>query len=141
MIKGPRDFYTGLLFIAIGLFFFVSGWQLEYGTPANMGPGFLPLTVSTLLMVIGLLQLVRGIGSHGPAIELRPKQPVFLVLSIVAFGLMLETVGAIISILLLMFATAYIHKDFSWKMFFISYAFVAGLVLSFKLVLRSPLPL
>ena len=141
MIKGHRDFYTGLLFIAIGLFFFANGLPLEYGTPANMGPGFLPLTISVLLMFIGLIQVVRGFSLTGKIIDYKVKQPAVLLASIVAFGFILETVGALVSILLLMLATAYLHKRFSWKSFFVSYAIVAGLVLVFKLFLKSPLPL
>ncbi len=141
MIKGHRDFYTGLLFIAIGLFFFATGLDLEYGTPANMGPGFLPWTVSVALIFVGSLQVVRSVVSLGPTIDYKIKQPVILIASIVVFGFILETVGALVSILLLMLATAYLHKRFSWRSFFISYVFVASLVLVFKLFLKSPLPL
>lgn len=141
MIKGPKDFYTGLLFIAIGLFFFVSGWQLEYGTPANMGPGFLPLTISTALIAIGVIQLFRGTQVSGASINFRFAQPVLLLVAIVVFGLLLENIGAILSVLLLMLATAFLHKNFTLKSFFISYLVVVGLLLIFKLTLRSAIPL
>lgn len=141
MIKSPKNFFTGLLFIAVGLFFCVSGWSLEYGTPADMGPGFLPLTISAMLIGIGVLQLVRGVRSLGEAIQFNVKQPAIVLLAIVAFGFLLEKIGAILAILLLMLSTAILHKNFVLKTFIISYFVVVGLLLIFKLVLRSTISL
>jgi len=141
MIKSQRDFFTGLLFCAIGLFFLLSGSRLEYGTPANMGAGFLPLTVSAALITIGLLQVIRGIQSVGSTVNFKFKQPVIICMAIVAFGFLLIKIGALISVLALMIVSAYLHKNFSGKSFCISYLFVVGLVLIFKLALGSTIPL
>ena len=141
MIKSPKNFFTGLLFIAVGLFFFVSGWPLDYGTPADMGPGFLPLTISAMLFAIGVIQLVRGIRSLGEEIQFNVKQPAIVLLAIIAFGFLLEKIGAILAILLLMLLTAILHKNFVLKTFIISYFVVVGLLLIFKLVLRSTISL
>lgn len=141
MIKSQTDFVTGLLFIAIGLFFSITGAPLEYGTPASMGPGFLPMTISGFLVVIGLLQVVRGLRSPGKAVDFRFKQPAIICIAIVAFGFMLTKIGALISILALMFTSAYLHKNFTFKSFCIAYVAVVGIVLIFKLALGSNMPL
>jgi lysylphosphatidylglycerol synthetase-like protein (DUF2156 family) len=141
MIKSQKDFFTGLLFIAVGLFFFVSGWPLDYGTPADMGPGFLPLTISTMLLAIGVVQLARGIRSRGEAIQFNAKQPAIIFVAIIAFGFLLEKIGAVLAILLLMLVTAMLHKNFVVKSFVVSYLVVVGLLLIFKLVLRSTISL
>lgn len=119
----------------------MSGWSLEYGTPADMGPGFLPLTISAMLIGIGVLQLVRGVRSSGEAIQFNVKQPAIVLLAIVAFGFLLEKIGAILAILLLMLSTAILHKNFTVKSFVVSYLVVVGLLLIFKLVLRSTISL
>lgn len=141
MIKSQNDFVTGLLFVAIGLFFSITGLNLEYGTPANMGPGFLPLTVSGFLLVVGIIQLVRGIRATGPLVEFKFKQPLVVLIAIIAFSLLLIKIGAILAVLILMLAVAVLHKNFTLKNFCLSYLFVVGLLLVFKLVLRSPIPL
>lgn len=141
MIKSQKNFFTGLLFIAVGLFFFVSGWPLDYGTPADMGPGFLPLTISAMLFAIGVIQLVRGIRSLGEEIQFNVKQPAIVLLAIIAFGFLLEKIGAILAILLLMLSTAILHKNFAVKSFVVSFLVVVGLLLIFKLVLRSTISL
>jgi hypothetical protein len=141
MIKSQKNFFTGLLFIAVGLFFYVSGWSLEYGTPADMGPGFLPLTISAMLIGIGVLQLIRGVRSPGEAVQINIKQPAIVLLAIVAFGFLLEKIGAILAILLLMLTTAILHKNFTVKSFVVSYLVVVGLLIIFKLALRSTISL
>lgn len=141
MIKSQTDFATGLLFIAIGLFFSITGASLEYGTPANMGPGFLPLSVSGFLVVIGIVQLLRGVSSTGAPVAFEFKQPMIVLVAIIAFSLLLLKIGAIVAVLILMLAVAVLHKKFSLKSFLVSYVFVVGLVLVFKFILRSPIPL
>jgi hypothetical protein len=141
MIKSPKNFFTGLLFIAVGLFFCAFGWSLEYGNPADMGPGFLPLTISVMLIGIGALQLIRGVRSPGEAIQINVKQPAIVLLAIVAFGFLLEKIGAILAILLLMLTTAILHKNFSLKSFVTSYLVVVVLLIIFKLTLRSTISL
>lgn len=141
MIKSHKNFFTGLLFIAVGLFFLASGWSLAYGTPADMGPGFLPLTVSAILIVIGAIELFRAVRASGESVDFKFKQPAIILITIVAFGFLLEKIGAIPSVLLLMMATARLHKNFNLKNFLLSYLIVVSLILIFKIVLKSPLPL
>jgi hypothetical protein len=141
MIKSQVDFVTGLLFVAIGLFFFIAGSVFEYGTPANMGPGFLPVTTSGFLIIIGLLQVSRSVKFSGNVVDFRFKQPVIICLSVVVFGILLVKIGAVLAVLVLMFTSAYLHKNFIFKSFCISYVVVIGIVLFFKLALGSAIPL
>lgn len=141
MIKSHKNFFTGLLFIAVGLFFLASGWSLAYGIPADMGPGFLPLTVSAILIVIGAIELIRAARVPGESVDFKFKQPAIILITIVAFGFLLEKIGAILAVLLLMVTTARLHKNFNLKNFLLSYLVVVSLILIFKIVLKSPLPL
>lgn len=141
MIKSPRDFYTGILFTAIGLFFGVSCRDLEIGTPANMGPGFLPLAISVILTVIGLLQIFRSVKANGEKADFHFRDPFIVVAMIVIFGLMIEKAGALVSLFVLMLASAYLHKNFNWRYFIISYAFIFLLMLAFRYILGSTIPL
>jgi hypothetical protein len=141
LIKSQVDFYTGLLFTAIGLFFAVAGLNLDYGTPANMGPGFLPLTFSVILIVIGLLQIVRGCRVSGKKVQFHFRDPFIIVALLVGFGYSLETVGAIPSVFVLMLASAYLHKNFTWRHFIISFLAIMVMLLAFKYLLGSTIPL
>jgi Tripartite tricarboxylate transporter TctB family len=139
--KGPQDFYTGLLFTAVGLFFFVSGYGLEFGDVTNMGPGFLPKVISIILIAVGVFQSIRGLKAQGKGVDFSFKEPVIIGLSLLAFGYCLDKVGAIISILGLMLVTAILHKKFTWWQFILSYVVVVVAILLFKFGLGSTIPL
>ena len=141
MIKSQRDFYTGLLFTAIGLFFGLTCLNLEIGNPANMGPAFLPLTVSIILTCIGLLQIFRSVKVNGEKAEFKFRDPFAVVAMIVIFALTVEHVGVLLSLFLLMLASAYLHKNFNFKHFIISYTFIFLLMISLKYLLKSTIPL
>jgi hypothetical protein len=141
IVKAQRDFYTGLLFTAVGLFFVIFGQGLERGTVDSMGPGYLPLAVSFMLIAIGLVQLVRGFVSVGESVSFKFKEPAVMVVALVAFGYFLPKVGTLVSVLGLMLASAALHKKFTWKMFAVSYTVIVALVLIFKYGLGSSIPL
>ena len=50
----------GALFMATGLFFLVQSLGLEIGTAFRMGPGYFPLVLSGILVLLGLI--VAGAG-------------------------------------------------------------------------------
>ena len=141
IVKGRQDFYTGLLFMAVGLFFFINGFDLEFGTVADMGPGFLPMVISSLLFAIGVLQTVRGLKFSGASVVFQFREPIIVCLGLIAFGIGLEKVGTLISVFGIMFLSAILHKKFEFKTFAISYAAVAIIVLLFKFGLGSTIPL
>lgn len=140
-VKSKRDFYTGLLFTAVGLFFVIFGQELEMGTVDNMGPGYLPIVVSAMLIAIGAVQLFRSFVTAGEPVSFKSKEPTVMVVALVAFGYFLPKVGTLLSVLGLMLASAILHKKFTWKMFAVSYAVIVALVLIFKYGLGSSIPL
>jgi len=54
-----KDLLTGLLFLTVGVIFGVSSWNLSVGTSADMGPGYFPLLISSVLSVIGTVLTVK----------------------------------------------------------------------------------
>ena len=53
LIQKPRDVIGGLVVIAIGAGFFLSGQELEMGTSFRMGPGYFPTILSILMIGLG----------------------------------------------------------------------------------------
>jgi hypothetical protein len=78
------DLLAGLIFIVIGALGLWAGRDLRMGTAAMMGPGYLPLIVSGLILVIGLGVTIMGLlRSNEPlgVVRLRP-----LLIILVAVG-------------------------------------------------------
>ena len=60
MHRSLRDVASGLVVVALGLAFAVGATTYAIGSAARMGPGFYPLVVGTLLVVLGVVIVVRS---------------------------------------------------------------------------------
>ena len=52
-IKSQKDFFSGLMFMGVGVAFAWGATNYNVGTGARMGPGYFPLVLGILLAVIG----------------------------------------------------------------------------------------
>ncbi|MCC6870733.1 MAG: tripartite tricarboxylate transporter TctB family protein, partial [Burkholderiales bacterium] len=52
-IRNPKDFWAGILFIALGIFAITVGSNYTLGSAARMGPGYFPRILGILLIVLG----------------------------------------------------------------------------------------
>ncbi|MBM3601901.1 MAG: tripartite tricarboxylate transporter TctB family protein [Alphaproteobacteria bacterium] len=94
-----QDLLAGLLFVAVG----AASWSLARnyapGTAFRMGPGYVPVGLSFILMALGVLVALRsafaGAQSTG---EWKPRGLVFVLASVLAFALLIETGGMVAAI-------------------------------------------
>jgi len=56
-----RDFFSGVLFVFTGSIFLISSKEYNVGTISTIGPGFFPSTVSTILIILGLIICIKGL--------------------------------------------------------------------------------
>lgn len=98
--RGNIDFYCGLLLLSIAALAIWLVSELDFGTAREMGPAYFPLVVAGLLGAMSLFMVVRGIvrpeGEMAP-IEIRPL--FFILLSFLAFGLLIVRGGLVLAIL------------------------------------------
>lgn len=52
-IKSQKDFFAGLMFLAVGALFAIGATNYNVGNAARMGPGYFPLLLGILLAVLG----------------------------------------------------------------------------------------
>ena len=64
-IRNPKDFWAGLLFVALGVLAFVLGSDYTLGTAARMGPGYFPRMLGLLLIALGMIIVLRGVPAAG----------------------------------------------------------------------------
>jgi putative tricarboxylic transport membrane protein len=60
-IRRPKDFFSGLLFLAVGISVFYIASDYSFGSARRMGPGFFPRILAGLLIALSLILLVRGV--------------------------------------------------------------------------------
>jgi Tripartite tricarboxylate transporter TctB family len=52
-IKSQKDFFSGLMFMAVGLAFAVGAYNYGMGDGAKMGPGYFPRMLGIILAILG----------------------------------------------------------------------------------------
>jgi hypothetical protein len=97
--RAVTDILAGLIFVAFGLGFATTSLSYEIGTPLRMGPGYFPLALGGILVLLGLLIVGKGFISSSSA-EGRfgsvPWRALFLiVLAVLFFGLTVRGLGLV----------------------------------------------
>lgn len=133
----------GAIFIAFGIYFGAFSLTMEIGTAFRMGPGFFPLFLAALLILLGGIILVQAMRVEGEAIGSFPwRGMAFILPAPIFFALTLRGLGFVPSI----FLTTLIASYASVKMrsptalilsalmtVFTTLVFVYGLNLPFRL--------
>jgi len=111
-IGHQKNFWGGLLFALIGGLFLVIAKGIRFGdtvllqgyamgTPARMGPAFFPFWLGLILLALGVLIAILGVREQGGPDSKFPTyhwRPILYVLgSVVMFGLILKAVGMLIA--------------------------------------------
>ena len=144
MIKAPKDFWTGVIYLGVGALGYYIGREYSFGSAGRMGPGYFPFAISCLLILFGIVTLVRSFLTEGEPIGSLAFKPIFLIIgAVLAFAYLLPRTGLIVAmlILVLMSAAASQNFRFEWR----AVAGLAGLVAFCALVfvkgLGVPMPL
>jgi hypothetical protein len=115
-ILARKDVLAGLLFVAVALFGLWISRDYPIGTALRMGTGYVPRLLCWLLLALGIFILLQGLRgaelARTAASGLRERRPVvFVTLGLVVFGLAIERLGLVISILLLIGIGAVAARD------------------------------
>src|SRR5438094_1571674 len=102
IIRHPKDFFAGLIFIAFGIAAIVIGSNYALGTAARMGPGYFPRILGILLVTLGSVLALRALRLQGVPVPPFKWRPTLIVLgSVVLFGYIVEQMGLFISTVIL----------------------------------------
>ena len=118
-IKSHQDFWSGLMFIAVGVGFAVGATNYSMGTSARPGAGYFPLILSSILALLGCVVLFKALTietSTGDPIGRFAWRPlIVIVVAITVFGLALPRLGMYLTIPLLLLIVCFADSDFRWK--------------------------
>ncbi len=142
-IRGAQDFYAGVMFIAFGAAALYFERGLPMGSAMRMGPGFFPIWLGRILMVLGLLVLVRGLIVRGPEVGRFAIAAAFLILSSVAlFAYSVERAGIVVAVALVTVLSALPSGQFRWHEVLILTLVMIGLAVGlFTYGLGLPFPI
>jgi len=92
-IKSQKDFFSGLMFMGVGVAFAWGSSSYTIGSSARMGPGYFPLALGVLLAVLGGIITFKALvvetvdGDKIGAFAWRPL--IFIILANLVFGAMI----------------------------------------------------
>ena len=117
-LKNAKDFWSGVLFIAFGLFFAGFARQYDMGTAARMGPAYFPTTLGILLILIGAFVGFKGltVAEKDGQVDRFHFKPLLLVLGgVSAFGLLLRPGGLLVALAAMIIIASLGSGEFKWK--------------------------
>ncbi|MFC7518074.1 tripartite tricarboxylate transporter TctB family protein [Herbaspirillum sp. GCM10030257] len=94
--RNPKDFWSGVIFIGIGLAAILIGRDYSLGTTGRMGPGYFPTILGALLAVLGSVSVLRSLLRPGESLERFAVKSLLLVLiGVLGFGLLMRGAGVV----------------------------------------------
>ena len=137
-IKSERDFWSGMMFLVVGVVFAIGATNYSMGPAcppndpcatslwarlsqlsAHPGAGYFPLGLSILVALLGAVVLFKSltIESDGgdPIGKIAWRPLIVIIVAIALFGAMLEPLGLALSVPVLIAVTSLAGDEFHWK--------------------------
>ncbi|HET7192850.1 MAG TPA: tripartite tricarboxylate transporter TctB family protein [Pseudolabrys sp.] len=93
-VRGPRDFYGGVVLIALAIVAIALSGDLPGTHGFAFGPGTAPRLFAVLLAIVGALIALGGLMFDGPPLEsYAVRGPAWVILAIIAFATMIRGIN------------------------------------------------
>ena len=148
-IKSQKDFFSGLMFMGVGVAFAWGATTYSVGNGARMGPGYFPLLLGVMMAVLGGIITFNSLvieRDGGDKIGKWAYKPLFFIIAAnLIFGvclgglpsIKLPALGMILGIYLLTFVSSMAEEGWKFKSTFILATVLAVMsYVAFVLVLK-----
>jgi len=144
-VRNKQNFWSGVMFIIIGLAFAWKSTEYSMGTAARMGPGYFPFWLGIIMAMLGALILLAALTPKSQKTEVARfdfKIVAIITASVVVFAFILQPAGLVVSMFVLVIISALASHEFTWKVTIANaiflvvlcyMAFVVGLKLVFPI--------
>ena len=144
-LRNKQDFWSGVMFVVLGVGFALGATNYSMGTAARMGPGYFPFWLGVCLALLGAVVSINAmkIKAEETEVERFDFRILFIIIGSVVFaGVVLDVLGIYLTVFLLVFLSSFASHQFSWKVavtvgiflvLFVWLAFIKGLGLIFPL--------
>src|SRR5688572_27835728 len=111
-ITSQKNFWAGLMFIGFGVLAIYASRAYPMGSLVSMGPGYFPIWLGVILIVIGVFTAGSAYRAAGARVE--PwgwRALLWLSAAFAAFGLLIEEAGLVLALLALIVASSLAGRD------------------------------
>jgi Tripartite tricarboxylate transporter TctB family len=114
-LRSNRDFWAGIMLIAIGVASIFIARAYPFGSTMRMGPGYFPSILGGILALFGIYVLIIGL-RRGEKITVHCSTRALIVLpfSLIVFGVLMTHAGFIPAMVALIFGSACAGRDFKF---------------------------
>ena len=113
-IKSSQDLWTGCVFMAFGGGTVALAQGYPLGSAARMGPAYFPTVLGALLAAIGLVMLVKSLGSAdgGNVDRVQVWLLLRVLLAVAAFAVLLQPLGLVLTAIVVVVLAASAGHEF-----------------------------
>ena len=116
IVRSPKEFYAGLIYLCFGAAGLWFGAAYPMGTAGRMGSGYFPKVLSALLLIFGAIAILRGLRVDGASVQVIRWKPLALILmGCSLFGLLLQPLGMPLALFILILSFAMASREFRWS--------------------------
>jgi putative tricarboxylic transport membrane protein len=113
-LRDNKGFWSGLMFIGVGVATLTVAVEYRLGSALRMGPGYFPSVLGGVLIVLGILVLAKGLKSPEPiAGKWSLRALVLLPLSLGLFGWLMEHAGFVPALVVLVVGSSAAGEEFN----------------------------
>ena len=117
-IKSERDFWSGLMFVLVGIGFAWGATNYSFGSSARPGPAYFPFGLGVLMALLGAMVLFKALTIEvegGDRIGAWAWRPLcVIVVGVGSFGWTLPHLGMVVSLPVLVVVSALAGDEFHW---------------------------
>ena len=118
-IKSQKDFWSGLMFLTVGILFAWGATMYNFGSSARPGPGYFPFGLGVLLAILGAIVLFKAmtiaVEGGDPIGNWAWKPLVVITAAVFIMGVLLPRLGMMVSLPLLVIIAAWAGDEFHWR--------------------------
>lgn len=117
-VKSQRDFWSGLMFVVIGIAFAWGATTYSFGSSARPGPGYFPFGLGVLMAALGAIVLFKALtietANGDPVGPFAWRPLLFIVGTVAVFGWALPHLGMFLALPILVLVAALAGDEHHW---------------------------
>jgi uncharacterized membrane protein len=112
MTLNLRDTVAGAAFVGAGGWFALGALDLEIGTALRMGPGYFPLILAGILVLLGVIIVVRALRNGPGEIGRIPWRGLLFILPApIVFGLTVRGLGMVLALVIVVLLVSFASRS------------------------------
>jgi hypothetical protein len=128
-VKNQKDFWSAVMFVVAGAMFMAWSAGYQIGTAQRMGPGYFPMVLGAMLVVLGILVGLPSVRRNAipNTVEKIGWRGLLMILGSVAlYAFLLPRLGFVVSLVALIVISSMATLEFRWKPTLISVILLTG---------------